>query len=91
MATVLNTTYIVCKRSTPGSPVRRELKRFLRYQIARHCFHATTDYGRERLRGAIHAFSRTNQLLNARIEELSDRYSKVRDELIESLLGESVR
>jgi glycosyltransferase involved in cell wall biosynthesis len=78
---ILNRTYIVCKHSTPDSAVRKELKRFLYWQVLRYSAQASTSYGRDRLYGAWHAFRNIGPLLRASNSELPAKYADLRQKL----------
>ena len=78
MMAILNRTYVVCKHSRPGSMVRRAVKRYLYYKLARYLLQTFTHYGRERFLGAWHACSKASQLLRCPAEELPTRYLEAR-------------
>lgn len=80
---ILNRTYVVCKHSLPGSTARRRLKRYLYYKSVRYLLQTYTNYGRKRFWGAMHALPAARDLINAPIEELSNRYVKARADLVE--------
>jgi GT2 family glycosyltransferase len=83
MMAILNRTYVVCKHAPPGSMVRRTVSRYLYYKIFRYLLQAYTRYGRERLLGAFYGLSKAQQLIDAPIEELSDRFTKLRNDFVE--------
>ena len=79
MMAILNRTYVTCKHSLPGSNVRRLLKRYLYYKILRYFAQSYSQYGRQRLKGALQAMSRVNELLDAPLDKIGDRYQRARD------------
>jgi glycosyltransferase involved in cell wall biosynthesis len=81
MMAVLNRTYVVCKHSHPASTVRRMLRRYLYYKIFRYLAQAYSQYGRQRLKGALYGISRLNDLIDAPSDELRSRYLCIRREL----------
>ena len=83
MMAILNRTYVVCKHSLPGSTARRRLKKYLYYKGLRYLLQTYTEYGRKRFWGAIHALPEARRLINAPIEELSNRYMEARTNLVE--------
>lgn len=78
MMAILNRTYVTCKHSPPGSTVRRMLKRYLYYKIARYSLQTHTHYGRERFRGAVSVMGEAQRLIDAPPIELSERYMEAR-------------
>lgn len=83
MMAMLNRAYVVCKHAPPGSPARRWLRNYLYYKMLRYVLQTYSQYGRSRLRGAYHGLLPSRQLLNVPMEEISDRFVKLRNELVE--------
>jgi len=78
MMAMLNRIYVACKHAPPGPMVRRPLKRYLYYKVFRYVLQAHTQYGRDRLRGALYGLSNAQQLIDAPTDQLLDRYLKLR-------------
>lgn len=74
MFAIVNRTYVVCKHSWPGAKVRKVLKRYLYYQVARYALQATSAYGRDRYRGAVYGLANTEKLFGGTPNDLVDRY-----------------
>ncbi len=81
MMAILNRAYVTCKHSASGSKARGKLKRYLFYKIGRYLLQTYSTYGRERCWGAICALRKTFKLIDAPIEDVPNRYIKVRTEL----------
>ncbi len=83
MMAVLNRTYVACKHSLPGSAVRQMLRRFLYYKILRYWAQTYSQYGRQRLEGALSGMSHLDDLIDAPVEQLRRRYLGIRQDLHE--------
>lgn len=81
MMSILNRTYVVCKHSVPGSAARRMLRRYLYYKIIRYFAQCYSRYGRRRVGGALYAMSHVNELIDAPIDQLRDRYQCIRQDV----------
>lgn len=82
--TVLNSTYIVCKHSPPGSLSRRKLRKFFYYKLLRFLAQAGTKHGRNRVIGTLRALSVMSQLMSAKPEDLPLLYVKLRNRCLGS-------
>ncbi len=78
MMAILNRTYVTCKHSPADRKVRRTLKRYLYYKIFRYGLQTYTQYGRDRLRGALYGLSKAQQLIDCPRDQLKDRYLATR-------------
>jgi GT2 family glycosyltransferase len=76
---MLNRAYVVCKHSAPRSVARRQLRRFLYYQLCRYLPQVQSAYGRARFGAALGAFSDALRLLTVSREDLERRYTEARD------------
>ena len=84
VTTVLNRTYIICKRAAPSSRARQLLRAYFRYKFIVCASRAYTSYGRDRFLGLCRALPRVNELMAAPPEELGATYTSIRDEIMSS-------
>lgn len=82
MMHILNRTYVVCKHSNFGSLARRRLRRYLYYKVGRYLLQGHNKYGRQRLIGAWRGLLFVPKLLDAPLEELSQRYKMLRNKCL---------
>jgi glycosyltransferase involved in cell wall biosynthesis len=83
MMAILNRTYVTCKHSHPGSDVRHTLKRYLYYKLFRYFAQSYSQYGRQRLKGALYGMSHVSELTDAPLDQLCHRYRSARRLLAE--------
>jgi GT2 family glycosyltransferase len=76
---MLNRTYVVCKHSAPGSVARRQLRRFLYYQLCRYLPQLQSAYGRARFGAAVSALADALRLMTVQREDLERRYTEAID------------
>lgn len=84
VTTVLNRTYIICKRAAPSSRARQLLRSYFRYKFIVLASRAYTRFGRDRFLGLCRALPRVNELMAAPPEELGATYTSIRDEIMSS-------
>lgn len=75
---MLNRAYVVCKHSAPGSVARKQLRRFLYYQLCRYLPYLQSAYGRARFGAAMGALADALRLMTVPREDLERRYTEAR-------------
>lgn len=79
---VLNRAYVVARTGETDPATRRMTRRYLAYKIAQYASGAMSEFGRNRLAGALAAYRGTNEILTAPPESLDATYLRWRAHLI---------
>jgi glycosyltransferase involved in cell wall biosynthesis len=79
---ILNRAYVICKHAEPGTPARRSLKNYARYKMCIYLTESRSQFGRDRLIGALRAYRALPELLKAAPEDLTDTYLRLRDDCL---------
>lgn len=80
---LFNRGYIICRHSPPGSRARVMLKRFAFYKLSQYLLDFGSEFGRERIRGALTAIKKMKYLLDAPPELLRQRYLESCQEVLQ--------
>jgi glycosyltransferase involved in cell wall biosynthesis len=78
MMQVLNRTYIVCKHNALPSPARNRLLRFLLFRLFIYSLQAHSEFGRQKIYGALCALPYVKQIWDAKAEDIYDIFRSAR-------------
>jgi len=82
MMQILNRSYVILRWAEVNSNTISQIKRFSRYKIMQYLSAARSQFGRDRLAGALAAYRKLPELINAQNANLESVYNQIKDACI---------